>query len=1237
MDRPSRACDPPTPRPAGWRAWLEELATPALPLQPLRELTARILLVLGAGGLLLITLTWGLAPLAHPPSLATGYALSATALGLSLWVRRSQRPWAVGLAVTVCLLGALAWVAGLGTVQTTHLLMLALPVIYIVFIFGPWAGLSAALLTAGVIYGLAHLQAQGLYGQPKLLSPYNQAWAYLAFILLCSTLALVLRQRLVRSSTEQARQRLEHEQIQALQKVHHRLAMAVRIGRFGVWEYDLLHGEFIIDDRERDIFGAAPGLQRPRMKDWLHVVHADDLDRVRQCLQRALAGQGGYDCRYRIVRRDRSVRWIHSVGEIERDEDGRIVRLIGLDRDITEEEERLQRLRLATKVAKLGVWEYDFATERFSFDAYERQLFGLPEDVEVTRPLLRACLHPEDLPGALASMQKVIEGGAEYESQFRIQRDGQVRWLRGLAHVDRDSRGRPVRMLGVNWDVTEDVQARQALQDVNQRLLIALSTINASVWEYDAQARQLRWDERGAALYGIDVNRDRQAWESVLSPECAEATRQRIYALLKDPGCSEFDLSYTIEHPQLGRRHIRSVARNERDDDGRLVRTIGLDLDITAQVETATHAEMLAQRLQLAITAAGIGVWSNRLSDGAVEWNEQQYRIYGLPPQSPISRQAWLERVHPDDRERMAREVAHAHEHTTGASSEFRIVRPDGQVRHVRVVARGTRDAAGHPTGTIGLTFDITPERQATEAIQRARAAAEEANRLKSEFLANVSHEIRTPMNAIIGMTELALGGALPARERDQIAKANAAARNLLVVLNDILDFSKIEAGKLDLDHTAFSLPALVGSALDMVRLQAQAKGLTLDVSIAPDVPEHCLGDPTRLGQVLTNLLSNAVKFTERGRVDLRIALASAAPADRPIVRFEVEDTGIGLTEEQQARLFEAFAQADASTTRRFGGTGLGLVISRRLLDLMGGRIGVRSKPGGGSLFWFQLPLERETPGSTDTGDRLASLPRLDGLRVLLAEDNPLNRELAVALLEQAGAQVQAVDNGAQAVCAVQQDRFDVVLMDVQMPVMDGFEATRRIRALPGPAARLPIVAMTAHAMSGDRERSLAAGMNEHLTKPIDSAALRHTLARLRHSLTDAAAGAAAAPSPPPTPAPSADAPLPLLDAALGVRLCGQREDLYHRALQQFVALYADCGRFQPDARPDAVQREAHSLKGAASSLGLLRLQHQAAQLEAQCKSAHPLPAADLAQLNDTLAASCQAVRAYLGRTPSPP
>jgi two-component system, sensor histidine kinase and response regulator len=883
-----------------------------------------------------------------------------------------------------------------------------------------------------------------------------------------------------------------------LSRVQSRLAMAVRVGRFGIWEYDIDRGEFLIDERECELYGLPADTHVASLEDWLRAVHVDDLERVREVFLKAVAGQTLYECRYRIVRPDRQWRWVHSVGEVERLPDGRAVRLVGLDQD-----------------------------------------------------------------------------------------------------------------------VTADAQAQARLQSVLHRHDLAVRAAGGMVWEYDARTGVV-WRTPGAIESPGDLLQEQrgsfESMEPLIAPESRADFRAYVERLRQGPDM-QVEQVLQVLHPTLGRRHIRSLAHVERDAQGRARRAYGMNIDVTEGVQSQRALEGVNERLQLAITAAGIGVWSNRLSDGAVEWNEQQYQIYGLDPCSfQISRTGWLERVHPDDRDRLAHEVATVHLHPTGSATEFRIVRPSGEVRHLRAVARSTRDEAGNPTGTVGLTFDITAEHKATEAIQRARAAAEEANRLKSEFLANVSHEIRTPMNAIIGMTELALGGALPPQEHDQVTKANAAARNLLAVLNDILDFSKIEAGKLDVDHTAFSLPALVGSALDMVRLQAHAKALALDVALDPGVPERLIGDPTRLSQVLNNLLSNAVKFTERGQVQLRIHVMEGSKEARPIVRFEIEDSGIGLSEEQQARLFEAFTQADASTTRRFGGTGLGLVISRRLLDLMGGRIGVRSTLGRGSLFWFQLPLEVDTREPAGDGDAtLAAAPRLDGLRVLLAEDNPLNRELAIALLERAGAQVTAVDTGAQAVAAVQHQAFDIVLMDVQMPEMDGYEATRRIRALGGAAAQLPIVAMTANAMSGDRERSLAVGMNEHLSKPIDTTILRHTLARLRPSATT-----------------------PLLDAALGVRLCAQREDIHRRALQHFVQLYEAGARFPPGLSLSAVRHEAHSLKGAAASLGLVQLQHLAARIEAQCKAGHMPTATELAHLDETLAASCRAAYAHLAGAAQP-
>ncbi len=389
-------------------------------------------------------------------------------------------------------------------------------------------------------------------------------------------------------------------------------------------------------------------------------------------------------------------------------------------------------------------------------------------------------------------------------------------------------------------------------------------------------------------------------------------------------------------------------------------------------------------------------------------------------------------------------------------------------------------------------------ERQ-TQQLEVEKEAAELASAAKGEFLANVSHEIRTPMNAIVGMADLTLHSGLPEPQRGYIQRVRSSADLLMGILNDILDFSKIEAGKLDIDTVDFDLDDVVRSVSEIVGVRAREQSLILSSEVATDVPPRLRGDPLRLQQVLLNLMGNAVKFTARGRVALRVdtvaPLASAGEVDQRLrLRFMVQDTGLGMTADQMSRLFQPFTQADASTSRRFGGTGLGLAISRQLVERMGGRIDVASEPGHGSTFWVELPfgVVSEAPNSvpTATVTRLMSLPgaadhpELAGLRVLLVEDNEVNQELAVALLERVGIQVTLAGDGHQALACLKDGEFDCVLMDCQMPEMDGYTATRLMREQPE-WSRLPVIAMTANAMSGEREKVLEAGMNDHVPKPV--------------------------------------------------------------------------------------------------------------------------------------------------------
>jgi PAS domain S-box-containing protein len=603
----------------------------------------------------------------------------------------------------------------------------------------------------------------------------------------------------------------------------------------------------------------------------------------------------------------------------------------------------------------------------------------------------------------------------------------------------------------------------------------------------------------------------------------------------------------------------------------------------------------------------------------------QAEKMLGYPLKRWLTESGFWQRIiHPDDQRRFVGDGYQTPEDRANSANEYRVIAANGKTIWVRDIVTIAYEG-GVPKKLCGIMIDCTERKLVEEKMIAARESALKAARVKADFVANISHEIRTPLNAVIGMATLVLDTKLNRAQRDYIQTIKRSAGILLALINDVLDFSKIDAGKLKLEILDFTLKELISEAMGLVALTARQKKLRLAMKIEKDVPKALVGDPGRLLQILTNLLSNAIKFTNEGTVFVKVRKQQDKTRGEGVL-FEVEDSGIGIPEQIRAQLFNPFSQGDPSMARRYGGTGLGLSICKRLAELMNGEIGVESTPGKGSTFWFRIPLveapRRGAPQVRSTKKSLlqsrSGKRRKSGARILVAEDNAANQKLLLLFLEKLGYRADAVGNGLEALKALENIPYDLILMDCQMPEMDGYEATRKIRDRERLLSmrRIPILALTAHALGGDREKCVQAGMDDYISKPIDFGRLQRILQEVEEKVsssqsapvlklvTNVAADAISDASP--------LLELAHFDSLEQFQMPG-KPDIVREVIETFMRVSGSRMRAMSDAieRQDsaALAKLAHEFVSTASTVGARRLTSACQRLEKDVENALSLEA----------------------------
>ncbi|MFI4966124.1 MAG: PAS domain S-box protein [Caulobacterales bacterium] len=725
-----------------------------------------------------------------------------------------------------------------------------------------------------------------------------------------------------------------------------------------------------------------------------------------------------------------------------------------------------------------------------------KPLTGWDEGNLIGEPALNF-FHPEDIAGVRDGI-RALTPGAVTENHMRVRRrDGEWGWFASRTQKTPDGD-----LIVTMRDATEERARAEELEETRRTRRLLSESAGIGTWVFEPAGNRIEWSRDLLALTGYaaqDVGSPEQFY-AVVHP----ADRKRTKALMTAAVVS--GVGATLEHRlKVGGRWTswRATFRPEPRADG-LFALRGISENITelARARDAARrgelkmkkaqreATASAQRLAVALEAAEAGVYEIDHVSKTFWASPEFVKITGQGDASYTqATQLRFPGFHPDDLNHVRESFRSLHAGSSRAGAfDARIVRADGETRWIRVSHHLRVGRNGRWLKAVGLMQDLDERKRQEIALLEAQQAAEAAGEAKSAFLANMSHEIRTPMNGVMGVLHLLKGEKLSEEGRRMLDDALSCGQMLAELLNDVIDFSKIEAGRLELSDEPVDPRALLDGVMRLLRPQADAKGLLLRLDADPNLG-WVRSDPVRLRQALFNLVGNAVKFTERGSVTVRCT------TPRPgYLRFEVIDTGVGVPADVQDRIFQRFDQGDASTTRKFGGSGLGLAITRKLAEMMSGAVGFSSEEGLGSNFWLEVGAQ---PTEAVASSSEALEPVLDGLRILVVEDNATNRMIATKLLESLGAEVDTAADGYLGVEAAERGDHHLILMDVQMPGIDGLEAARRIRALGGAAARTPIVALTANVLAHQRHAYLDAGMDGVVGKPISPGVLLREIARL--------------------------------------------------------------------------------------------------------------------------------------------